>query len=211
MTWQKNANLTDSPTKIIYDVDDVLWGLNGRVAGQLGIPLSKISDFDHSKTSMTATECQRFWQAYEQRETFIDMEFFPGIERLLDVEKYGVEVYIDSCACSKAVVEQKYHELRRVLPEMKPERMLIHLLLGKTKHAKQIGSDTLIFVDDGPHNVAHSQAKYNIVPRWPWNANAHAQAFLERAVGQVIMVDSLAETLDTVERLVRQERGGVQV
>ncbi len=193
--------------KIIYDIDDVLWGLNFRVMERLGLEYAKITDVDYARTDFSPEESERVFRAYEDPELFVDMDFYPGIERLLDVEKYGAEIYINSCACSDAVVKQKYQEMRRALPNLKTERLNIHSIAGQTKYAKTIDANTLIFVDDGPHNIARSQAKYNIMPRKPWNTSESAKRFQGRAPGEVILVDNLIEAIEKVEEIVRAELG----
>lgn len=191
--------------KIIYDIDDVLWGLNARMTERLGLDYDMITDVDYGCTNFSETDTARIFRAYEDASIFTDMDFYPGIERLLDVEQYGVEVHINSCACSDAVVRQKRQELSRVLPKLCSERLNIYSIAGQQKHAKRIDQSTLVFIDDGPHNIAHSEAKYNIMPRKPWNMSESAQRFYGRAKGEVIVVDSLIETIEKVEEIVKRE------
>lgn len=193
------------PTTIIYDIDDVLWGLNRRVSERLGFNYDDITDFDYKYTDLDAELIKKIYQAYNDRETFRDMGFYDGVEDLLEVEKLGATVLINSCACSEEVVEQKYYEIQKILPKVNLKHVEIYSPDSKDRHVKTIGPDVLVFVDDNPHNVAKSQAKYTIVPRKPWNSSERAKNIMARSASELIFIDNFAETLAKVTEIVRRE------
>lgn len=190
--------------KIVFDIDDVLWGLNQRVAEKYQIPIDKVTHFDLTRSALSEEERRQFSQAYCDAETFTDIEFYPGVEDLLELEKLGATVYIDSCANSDEVVEQKYREIKRILPQMNPAHICIYNP-NSNKHSKMIGEDVLIFVDDGPHNVAKSLAKYTIVPKKPWNTGERTQAMLARSKSQVIVAEDFPAIIEKITEILQKE------
>ncbi len=162
--------------KVVYDYDDVLWGLNQRAYANLGIPLEKNIDFAVSDNHrLTKLEKQSLLRAYSNSQTFLNINFFDYLEEILKVEELGATVYINSNCYTREILELKQAQLRQALPQFNPEHIRLNLIVnGNAKH-KPIDQDTTILVDDSPYNIASSEAEYNIFPEYPWNTTTKAK------------------------------------
>lgn len=68
---------------------------------------------------------------------------------------------------------------------------------------KNIDKNAYIFVDDSPHNVSLSSAKYNIMIQTPWNQSASAKQLIKNK--NVIFCKNLNEAIDVIEHLISNE------
>ena len=188
--------------KVVYDVDDVLWGLDDYVMEFLGLDINDNIEYRISKSPIfTAKERKAIIDCFCDAKMFENMEFYPGADKITDVEKYGATVRIHSNCYSDAIAEQKRRQLYALLPQMK--RSFIKLLtVSPTADQKQVDQDAYIFVDDCPYNVALSMAKFNFVPRKPWNLTTKAKDTMTADGKQILE----AETCDFVSLINSRHR-----
>lgn len=188
---------------VVFDVDDILWGLNAKVSEITGIPEEKLITFALQENPLlTDEEKERVMSIYMSSEQFRDIKWYPGVERIMSLEQYGAEVHINSNSISQEVVDFKYSQLKSVI-DIPDERLHLNLInIGDSKK-KDIGDDVFIFVDDSPHNIATSTAKYNLMLNHPWNTSVYGI----RDIGNVPVVrfDSLEKIIDHIETLLKQD------
>lgn len=163
-------NTTTPKKRVIFDCDDTLWGLNEVISSNARVPFEKIVTFNANHNSLiTETERRHMTQQYQNADVFYQTKFYPGAERILDL---NADVYINSHAFSEEMLRIKR---QRLLSELKfPEDHLILTLIGSADDKKEIPDDTYIFVDDAPKNIAESPAHYNLMMRKPWNKDMSA-------------------------------------
>ncbi len=223
MARQTTSSEGYSQLKILYDVDDVLWPFTQRVFGKLNIPLEKETDFRLENCSLlTADERKTLAYEFQNADNFAKMNFYPAARDILRPEELGAIVGIHSNAYSEAVAQHKLQQIPKLLPELPPEQLTINVVTPETNH-KQIPADILAFVDDSPYNIRGSRAKFNFVPRRPWNDNPLMRQVMLENGGKVIqslqsaslddiwttnhykyimIVDNLAEINDLIYQLV---------
>lgn len=164
------------PRIVLFDVDDVLWGLSERVAEHVGVHYSKLVDF-HILENDLLTMKQRLAinEAYRTPQIFRNIEFFPGAERIFELESFGVLVQICSNSFSEEVRDLKLQQLLRLYPGISSEKLLLNIVNEKsTLRGKYSDSRIICSIDDSPYNVASSHAQHNLVPTAPWNVTDKA-------------------------------------
>lgn len=170
--------MTDKLLKVVYDVDDVLWPLNQRVFAHLQLDFRKDIVYNVSTNPLlTPAERRAVLDAFHQAETFVDMDFYPGANEILQSEPLGATVRIHSNCYTPAIAELKRTQIQQILPQMKPAFIKMSLISTNPNH-KQVDADAFVFVDDNPYNIAGSKAPVNIVPRQPWNTTTEAAQVL---------------------------------
>lgn len=172
--------------KVVYDVDDVLWGLNRRVERILGIDKSRNVEYCISRSpTFSPAEQSAIMKCFHDAETFKQMAFFPGASEILDCEPYGATVRIHSNCLTAAIAEQKRIQLHKLLPSLKPAFIKLSVVTPAANR-KAIDQDAYIFVDDSPYNIASSTAKFNLVPRQPWNQTDKAKSTMTADGKQIV-------------------------
>lgn len=190
-----------SGPKVVYDYDDVLWGLNQRAFARLNIPLAKNTDFHvHDNPHLTAEEKNAIIATFMNPETFMDIDFFDHVQEILEVEKLGATVYINSNCYNREILELKFAQLTKLLPQINPEHIQFNLI-KHTATSKRMDSNTDIFIDDSPYNIATSSAKINILPTYAWNSTAKAKAQMQHQ--SVIWCKNLHEINQLVYQTVK--------
>lgn len=167
--------------KIIFDMDDVLWGYTKYVMSQVNIPYEKHIDFNVAKSPLlTPEEKQRFWHAYGDPSFCKNVQFYPGIRGLLQLPRFGAEPWIKSNSRNREIADFKFDCLTTTLPELPAEHIVLNLIDQPTTSAsgKVYDEDTFAVIDDSPYNILGSPAKYNIMPMHPWNQSREARAML---------------------------------
>lgn len=181
-----STNLNSESLEIVYDVDDVLWPLVDRVFARLGIPLEKETDYDFKLNPVfTDKEKQDILAGFSDPHTFDEMNFYPNLPEILQVEKLGAKVFINSNSYSSEIIERKREQLQKQLPDFPSERLTFNLITGQADK-KQIRSNTFVFVDDSPYNIALSNALVNILPRKNWNTTKAARQLMIDSGGVII-------------------------
>lgn len=186
MTRQMTSPEEHPRLKILYDVDDVLWPFTQRIFNKLNIPLEKETDFHIENCSqLTVGEREVLMYEFQNADNFAKMNFYPAARDILRPEELGAIVGIHSNAYSEGVAQHKLQQIPELLPELPPEQLTINVVTPQTSH-KQIPADTLAFVDDSPYNIRSSRAKFNFVPRRPWNDNPLMKQVMLESGGEVI-------------------------
>lgn len=197
---QGGIGSTDRPRlQIIYDVDDVLWPCTETVYDKIGIDIRRQTNFRvHEDTEFSEAEQTKIIQAFSNVENFQKMKFYDGAQQIFEVEKLGAEVQINSNSFSEDIREAKRRQLLKLFPNIKVGQLQLNLVGSKTNH-KQISAKVFAFVDDSPYNIASSEAKFNFMPRRPWNTT---EAMRQIACGHgKVLVDNVANELgDLIKR-----------
>lgn len=182
--------------KIVYDVDDTLWGLNRVVYPMIapGLTEKDAITFNCTKNPhLTKEQQQRALKLYSDPEIVKLCKFFDGIERVFDLEVSGkAEVWISSSNSGEDTKQMKEGRLLREIPNVNPEHL--RLTTG-FDHTREPGD---ILVDDRADNVINSDFKYYVLINQPHNRNV---VFPENK--SVVRVDTLIEAIDVVERIVK--------
>lgn len=182
---------------IVFDVDDVLWGLNKRVTSSLGIDYNKITDYSVKKIStLSDLEKKNLLNSYSNPEMFIDIKWYDGVKDILKLEDKGCKVYINSNSFSDKISNLKREQLKSVLP-LPDNRLIFNNLSEGGK--KEINERVFCFVDDNPYNIADSCATYNIMIKTPWNKSKDTLKML--SCKNVVILDSLIDIIVYIENL----------
>lgn len=182
--------------KIIFDIDDILWGLNERAAKMANLEYEKLTSFSVPlNKNLTKEEAKILTSVYENPSLFENIIWFNGIER---IDSLPADVHIVSNIFQKEVDTLKRTQLHSVL-NIPDEKIHLNLVTDATK--KTIPEDTYIFVDDSPYNIAASPAKHNIMLKRPWNQSENGKQIIGDK--PVKMFDTLNEIIDYIETLLK--------
>lgn len=187
-----------SKNKVVFDVDDTLWGLNDRICASLGIDKSVIHDFNIRKNkSLTDAEKSALLRAYSDVDFFRNIKWFRGIELLNNLFNKGVDVRISSNCMTAYIANVKTEQLLHKL--ILPQSSIKMNIISSDSSSKEVNDDAFILVDDSPYNIRNSNAKYNILIRQPWNTSLNAY---ETMTGKtLIYCDTLKEAIELVSEL----------
>ena len=187
--------------KVVFDVDDTLWGLVSKVCSDLGIDIDLIDSFTITENEqLTKQQHKEIMEAFKQASTFSNIEWYNGIERINNLHKYGIEAWIKSNNFNSEVSLNKLNELLKVLT-IPSDRIVLNIVDSSTKQLnKGIDEDVYVFVDDNPHNLASSKAHINMAIRTPWNTSDKAKQILEGT--DVVYCDTLNDIIDYIICLV---------
>lgn len=195
---------TPKPKKTIIDIDDVVWGLNKRIAERFDIPYGLLTDFYVLQNENLSLDLrQKINQAYSDPETFRDMEFYPGFRDLFDLQRYGAEVILKSNSFNKGVIVEKRRQLLAAVPGLREEQMQLMLVNQHTTTKKAIGPDIFSATDDSPYTIAKSSAQHNIMPRQPWNQTSKAQDMIQAKEVRFFERGNLSELFDIEVKLLQ--------
>lgn len=184
------------PPKVVYDVDDVLWPCTQVVYDKLGLKSAPQEDFHiDNNPHLSAEEKAKLSQAFADVSNFTQMPFYSAARDIFKVEELGAEVEINSNCYSKAILKAKHEQLTQLFDSDLESKLKLNLVTPHSNH-KHIPKDVLIFVDDSPYNVAGSDAKYNLVPRRPWNDNPKMRKIAQK--GGKIILDNLETLPETI-------------
>lgn len=167
--------------KLVFDIDDTCRPL-GRVAAELsGIPYEKIVEFQALKNpALNEDERLRFNEVLHDYKTYEQVEFYPGFERLAELQRYGAEVYFRSNGFSQEINDLKREQILAKLPDFPLDHMQFFTIDDNTTTHKVIGDDTFIAFEDNPYVVEKSLARFNVVPEMPWNITKEAKLMMGR-------------------------------
>lgn len=169
---------TTKKYKVVYDVDDVLWGLNRRVFDALKLDISLHITYDIDiNPYFSKADVARINAKFADGATFEKMEFYPGAADILAIEPLGAEVYIHSNCYSQAVADAKLHQLRELLPLLPEERIAMNFVSSSIT-TKKLDQDILVLADDSPYNIAKSHALVNIMPNKTFNVSSDAEKIM---------------------------------
>lgn len=192
----EDPGVTPDQLIIVYDVDDVLWGLTKKVYKILHLPYEKQITYQVRENPLLShAEQTNIMNAYADAETFSRIKFYPGTEQILQPEQFGTKVLIHSNCYSEAIAQNKLRALRKILPDMPASQIHMNVIDLSINH-KHIKDQVFIFVDDSPYNIATSHANINILPREPWNILPEAQRIACGKTGEI--VEPTSDRLQTI-------------
>ena len=181
--------------KIVFDVDDILWGLNKIATDKANIDYNKIVVYSAKENYLlTEDERRRLLEVYSDPDTFRYINWYDGVEDIIRLEQKGAEVYINSNSFNIEISELKRKQLKSIL-DLPDDRLILNVLTDCKK--KEIGDGVWCFVDDSPHNIASSTAVYNIAVKTPWNTSEHALDIIGDK--DVIILDTLKDVINHID------------
>lgn len=189
--------------KIVYDIDDVLWGLNKRVAKNIGIDENKITHFViHDNYLLNKEQQDAIMSEYRKNETFENIEWYDGIEDILKPTKLGIDVLINSNCLTERMAELKTEQLMNVI-NIQKEKIRCNIINPSIATKKKIDEDTDILIEDSPFNISISPAKLNILIDHPWNSSEHALELIKNK--NVIRVKTLKEANELIYKMCKEK------
>lgn len=179
--------------KVVFDVDDTLWSLNKRIASKTELNYNKLTVFSaHDNPNLTETERDILLSSYANSKMFENIKWDIGIE---EINTLPADIYINSNNATQEIADLKRNQLHDILTI--PDDHIIMNITGNNKSAitkKHISDDVYILVDDSPHNIEMSKAKFNIIIKRPWNEHC----ILPKAKS-VVFVDSLDDAIRLIK------------
>lgn len=165
--------------KVYFDIDDVAWDLQGRVAKRLKLPLELLDEFKVSANErLTEAQREAVLASYCDPETFRYIQFYPGFMDILQLEQAGASLRFKSNSLTTEVAAVKKPQVLAALPDIELDKFEFPVTgVGGSVH-KGFDTDAFIVVDDSPYNIASSPAPYNIMPRKYHNQSQKARALV---------------------------------
>lgn len=189
--------------KVVYDIDDTLWGLNKKVCERLNIDEEKIIKFEiYGIDGLTKSQQDAIIKEYGNADNFRNILWYDGVLDILEIEKLGAKVHIKSNSVSEEIANLKYKQLKKIL-DIEDERIHLHVIKTKDCKKKELDNDMEIFIDDSPYNIVNSTAKVNIMLNHPWNMGKDAEEILNGK--KVIRFNTLKEINEFVYEYVKSE------
>lgn len=183
--------------KIVYDVDDTLWGLNDVVYGKMEIPADMAVTFNCTDNpNLSEQQALDMLALYKDPHTYQLCEFYSGIERVFSADASGdAEVWICSSCHNPAIAFVKNIRLSKEVPHSRPEHFYFDT---DGKHFRVPGD---VLVDDRLKNITESDFRYNILIDKPYNRKD-----VSLPDGHILVrVSSLNEAVDEVEKIIISE------
>lgn len=181
---------------IVFDVDDILWPLNRKMAKIANVEYEKITTYDiRTNPNFTDAEKRKISEVYQSEELFRSINWYNGIERINDI---NADVRINSNTFSRETADLKIAQLKEVL-QLSDDKIQVNLVTS-VHHYKTIDSNVYIFVDDSPINIAASNAQHNIMLARPWNLSERTSNQFASLRGDLIICESLNEIIDEINR-----------
>ena len=184
----------DMAQKVVFDIDDTLWSLNKRIALRTGIDYNKMTIFSvHDNQNLTSEEKNLLLSSYADSSIFENIEWDKGIEL---INELNADVYINSNNLTQEIAEIKSQQIHEIL-NIPDDHITMNICNKKSDTtSKIIDDDTYIFIDDSPHNIEMSNAKFNIMIRRPWNEH-----YLQSGIKSVIYADDLYDVLRHIKSI----------
>ena len=99
--------------KIIFDVDDTLWGLNKKICKKLHISYDIITTYSaYDNYKLTKQEQISMIKEYGNPKTFQNISWFQDVEKLNEL---NADIYINSNSLNHECANQKLKELLKIL------------------------------------------------------------------------------------------------
>lgn len=186
--------------KIIFDVDDTLWGLNKKICKKLHISYDIITTYSaYDNYKLTKKEQVLMLKEYGNPKMFQNISWFQDVEKLNEL---NADIYINSNSSNQECTNQKLKELLKIL-QIPKENIIINVLDNKEKiKEKRIAKDTYIFVDDSPYNILTSDAVYNFMLKQPWNQTEEAKKLISHK--NVEFFDNFSEIIQRIQELIKE-------
>lgn len=185
--------------KVVYDVDDTLWGLNDFITKLHGIDIRKIKRYKTIENDeLTEEEKRLIIGSYGDPDIFKQLLFYEGCERVFDLQVFQMaDIWISSASLNDAIRDIKRERLKEL-----PNIDMGHVVLtsGSDPFQGRVPGD--ILVDDCVKNILDHDFTYNIMLDKTYNhSEEDAQAIIDSGKN-VIRVFSLDEAIDKVENIV---------
>ncbi len=184
----------------IFDVDDVMWKLNERVARITGIPYEKFTVFSaYDNPNFTDKEKKRVVDAYMDPMTYRYIEFDKEIIDLVNrIDRYYPKhlVHVVSNCASREIKDIKMEQLLAVLTLPKYKLHLIPIDIKNETTKKRLPGSMFIIVDDSPHNISMSNARHKIMPARPNNNILIPGSLVERPENTSQLVDMVMKHIN---------------
>lgn len=151
---------------IVYDVDDVLWGLleNIALAGGLNPAFCTAVFRIRENWLLSRSEQEYIIETFSDAKIFRDIKFYPEAANILRPEELGAKVVINSNSFNAEIGELKINQLLQAIPNLESENIQINILDYQHANHKPLSEKTTILIDDSPYNVATSPALMNLMP-----------------------------------------------
>ncbi len=168
---------------VVFDMDDVMYNLNERVAELKGIDPKKFTQFGvYTNPNMTEEEKQKVLAAYTEAETYTGLTFIKPVIDLINCVHHEFPMFpvhiVSNCA-AQAVKDAKLPQLLEVL-DLPQGRIHLNVIDMKTESLrKKFPDNMLMIVDDSPHNIKIADAKYKIMPARLHNENILVDGMLD--------------------------------
>ena len=163
--------------KIVFDVDDILWDLNGYICKKHNIPFENIREFHIHDNKETLTERQQeiLIAEYAKADIYHNLDFYPAAYSIKDLP---ADVSICTNTLTGKVADVKRLRLKNELGIAQPDITVNVITVGQAKK-KKLPENVTYFVDDSPYNIMQSHAKENILMRKPWNITDNARKLMQ--------------------------------
>lgn len=188
--FQTAFHTSGQPTPlIVYDIDDVLWGLMPRIAARGGLdPATCYAIFNLADNpELSASDRDYIIKSFSNADIFREINFYPGVSDILLPETLGAQVKINSNCYSSAIAELKISQLLQTIPDLSADHIQVNLIDYDSTHRKSLDPHTTILIDDSPYNIAKSPALLNVMPAnvaWSVHPSAKAQVKHQSVVWQ---------------------------
>lgn len=192
--------------KIIFDIDDILWPLNNRVAKRTKIDVNKLITYNPKDNPLLSeNEKQRLLDEYNRADLFENIRFSSGIEK---INNLNADVYINSNVYSQRAIDLKKSQLQKIL-NIPEDHYIFNLITPEaSKEPKIIKSDVFIFIDDSPYNITDSNAQHNIMIKKPYNTSQQAfNLYAKHPDKKIIICEDLNGVIDVINDLLNNTYG----
>ena len=178
-----DRTIFNTPGLTIFDMDDVMYYLNKKVARIKKIDERKFTQFCiFDNPNMTAEEKELVTRTYQETDTYRDIEFIQPIIDLINHVYYEYPehpVHIVSNCSTRPIADVKMEQAVKVL-DLPEERIHMNVIDMYTQSLqKKLPDDMFIFVDDSPHNIVMSKAAHRIMPARRHNANRMVKGMID--------------------------------
>ncbi len=176
----KHYKITPEDLTVVYDVDDVCWDFVGRLCAILGIEYNAWRSFYVSENSIFGPEIvERACELLVDASLYQNIEFYNGIEDILRPRyDLGVKVEFNSNSTVQTMIDLKREQLMSAIPGLRDEDMTFNLIIPNQPTVKKLSDKTVAFVDDNPHHIVNSTARFNVMPKCPWNTSIEGRRIL---------------------------------
>ena len=184
---------------VVYDVDDVIIGLNESAHKIAGIDLTKRKYFDVKKETalLTTEQMKGLYRAYNDVETFKKAVIYRGAEDIFSIEDTNkARVYLHSLSYQQEIADYKVELLSKLYPDIPDDRIMLECGVSKS-----VINEVDILVEDCLDNIRRSKARIaNIMIKKAYNRPENYGTTLKEL--RAIEVDNLEQANEVVRRLV---------
>ena len=167
--------MLEEPKIVIFDMDDVMYHLNDRVAQIKGIPREKFTQFSvYDNPNFTEEEKKKVLAAYTEADTYRNVEFIQPVIDLINEIHRDFPQYEEHIVSNSATTEVRDVKMPQLLRELILPKERIHLNvidMATQSLQKKLPENIFLIVDDSPHNLILADAVHKIMPARLHNEN----------------------------------------